>query len=236
MSVYCMSDLHGMREAFHEMLEKIHFSQKDTLYIIGDVIDRGPEGMEILQEIMASSQMHLILGNHEYMMLEALLTKKTDVEIRRWARNGNAPTLAGWRKFAPEEQKNIFEYLQAVPDFLQIRVGKRDYYLVHGFPGENTHDRVWGRPESAEQKPSDVTGQLIIGHTPVPYLLCQTEEEENRYFEKMKAMGALNAIVHGEGFWDIDCSCGHSDPGAALGCICLDDLHEFYVPGRRQNS
>lgn len=41
MAHYVMSDIHGEADRFHAMLEKIHFSDDDTLYILGDVIDRG---------------------------------------------------------------------------------------------------------------------------------------------------------------------------------------------------
>ena len=41
-----MSDIHGQFDALMKMLEKIQFSDEDELYILGDVIDRGPKSME----------------------------------------------------------------------------------------------------------------------------------------------------------------------------------------------
>ena len=52
MSHYVVSDVHGEDDRWKAMLEKIHFSAQDTLYILGDVVDRGPHGVEILQEII----------------------------------------------------------------------------------------------------------------------------------------------------------------------------------------
>ena len=43
---YVMSDLHGCYDKYAQMLEKIGFGDGDTLYILGDVIDRGPDGIE----------------------------------------------------------------------------------------------------------------------------------------------------------------------------------------------
>ena len=37
---YVMSDLHGRYDLFLRMLEKISFSNCDTLYLLGDLIDR----------------------------------------------------------------------------------------------------------------------------------------------------------------------------------------------------
>ena len=40
--IYVMSDLHGQYNAFLKMLELINFTDEDELYILGDIIDRGP--------------------------------------------------------------------------------------------------------------------------------------------------------------------------------------------------
>ena len=46
--IYVMSDIHGEYNRYKAMLEKIQFSDNDTMYIIGDVIDRKPGGVDIL--------------------------------------------------------------------------------------------------------------------------------------------------------------------------------------------
>ena len=50
--IYCMADLHGERNFFLRMLEQIRFSDTDHLYILGDVIDRGAGGIDLLEQIM----------------------------------------------------------------------------------------------------------------------------------------------------------------------------------------
>ncbi|MDD6083438.1 MAG: metallophosphoesterase, partial [Oscillospiraceae bacterium] len=47
-----MSDIHGMYEKYLKMLDVIKFSDDDVLYILGDIIDRGPEPIEIILDIM----------------------------------------------------------------------------------------------------------------------------------------------------------------------------------------
>ena len=54
--VYCMSDIHGEYDRYMAMLDLIQFSEQDTLYILGDVIDRKPDGIEILQDIMNTDE------------------------------------------------------------------------------------------------------------------------------------------------------------------------------------
>lgn len=70
--VFVISDIHGQKEAFFSLLEQVKFSEYDELYILGDVIDRGPYGIALLQHIMSQPNMHFILGNHEEMMCRAL--------------------------------------------------------------------------------------------------------------------------------------------------------------------
>ena len=53
--IYAMSDIHGQYEQFLTLLEQIGIRKEDTLYILGDVVDRGPESMKILKYMMAHS-------------------------------------------------------------------------------------------------------------------------------------------------------------------------------------
>ena len=50
---YVMSDIHGNMRRFNSVMEKINLQPEDTLYILGDVIDRHPDGIRILRRIMA---------------------------------------------------------------------------------------------------------------------------------------------------------------------------------------
>ena len=46
-----ISDIHGCFDKYQTMLREIDFSSHDTLYVLGDVIDRGPDGIRILQDM-----------------------------------------------------------------------------------------------------------------------------------------------------------------------------------------
>ena len=76
--IYVTSDLHGYPlEKFRSMLDSVGFSQKDFLYILGDVIDRGADGISLLRWIMLQPNVELLLGNHEAMMLASDLKLKS---------------------------------------------------------------------------------------------------------------------------------------------------------------
>lgn len=226
MAHYVMSDIHGEADRFHAMLEKIRFSSDDTLYILGDVIDRGPDGIALLREIMAAQNMVMLLGNHEHMMLDYLKPDPDSIAIRRWDKNGNRPTLDAYMMLNAGEQREVLDYLKSLPTHLEVELNGQRFYLVHGFPGTSVHDEVWGRPERNTPNPMPEY-QVMIGHTPVLSLI-KPEEERIRYAMDLECRGEHLRICHTEGFTDIDCGCGHSYPIKALACIRLEDMAEYY--------
>lgn len=63
--MFC-SDLHGRYDRWITLPEKIGLRQGDILYVLGDVIDRGPDGCKILLDMMSRPNVIPILGNHEF--------------------------------------------------------------------------------------------------------------------------------------------------------------------------
>ena len=66
MATYVMSDLHGCRKEFNQMLDLIQYSTEcDELWIVGDICDRGNESIPLLLQIADNPSMHIIFGNHD---------------------------------------------------------------------------------------------------------------------------------------------------------------------------
>lgn len=226
MAHYVMSDIHGEADRFHAMLEKIQFTADNTLYILGDVIDRGLEGISLLLEIMEMPNVVMLLGNHEYMMLQYMSPDATGIEIRTWNKNGNAPTLDAYLRQKAKVQQRILRYLGMRPSHLEVEVDGRMFYLVHAWPAENVHDEVWHRPEIDAANPK--TGyQVIIGHTKVLSMI-EPEEARIKYAMDLECRGEQLRILHTPGFVNIDCGCGYDMPIKALACIRLEDMVEYY--------
>ena len=76
---YIISDIHGCYEEYMELLEKIHFGPRDELYVLGDAMDRGPEPVRVMQDLMMRENVTYMVGNHDYMAMLAL--RKLAVEI-----------------------------------------------------------------------------------------------------------------------------------------------------------
>ena len=77
---YVIYDIHGNLRLYREIMEQINLQPEDTIYVLGDVIDRHPDGITILEELMAMPNAKLLLGNHEDMMLSAL-TMRVDPDV-----------------------------------------------------------------------------------------------------------------------------------------------------------
>lgn len=54
MNTYVMSDIHGCYDEFQQMLEKIHFSNRDLLICAGDYVDRGTKNYEMMESILTA--------------------------------------------------------------------------------------------------------------------------------------------------------------------------------------
>ena len=227
MAHYVMSDIHGEADRFHAMLKKINFSETDTLIILGDIIDRGPDGIALLLEIMEMSNVIVLLGNHEHMMLQYLSPDATGVEIRRWNKNGNTPTLMAYLKLKAKVQRKILDFLRTRPTHMELEVNGKHFYLVHAWPGENVHDEVWYRPEIDAPNPKHGY-QVIVGHTKVLSMI-KPEEARIRYAIELEDRGEHLRILHTNGFINIDCGCGADMPIKALACLQLETMLEFYV-------
>jgi serine/threonine protein phosphatase 1 len=222
--IYAISDIHGCYDEFIKMLQKIDFSKKDELYIIGDVIDRGNHPIKLLNYIRNQDNMTMIMGNHEKMMLDAISgperngIKRSGHNVNLWYRNGGSITDHQFMKLNKEEQEEILLFLKNLPLGLEITVGQKNYMLIHGGPTPNfveewnmrklSEDVLWERIEHCSSEDIVYPGKIIVvGHTPT-YLY-----------------GATGIIKIGDKRL-IDCGCVF---GGGLGCICLDTEECFYI-------
>ena len=67
MANYAVGDIQGCFKEFKEGLELIKFkSSKDFLWITGDLINRGPESLKVLEYVFKiKNSVHIVLGNHD---------------------------------------------------------------------------------------------------------------------------------------------------------------------------
>lgn len=144
-----MSDIHGQYMAYRKMLEKINFSDDDFLYVLGDVIDRGPDGIRIIKDVKNRPNMEMILGNHEFMLLNAVKYIRerekvidfqakaeeglTALELWTHPGNGGEGTCLEFINLPNEEQDEIIDYLKGLNVIKRVKIGDEMYHLSHSF-------------------------------------------------------------------------------------------------------
>lgn len=233
LSTYVISDMHGCYDAYMKMLEKIRFSGEDTLYVLGDILDRGPNPVKIILDLMNRDNVVCLAGNHEYMALECLrflLKEITDEnlaglrpdmigKIFNWQQNGAATTMEEFYKLDAQTRRAAIEFISEFDLYEELRVYDKTYILVHAGLGNFRPDRpvweygpdelLWERPDYAMQYYPN--RYVITGHTPT--MLIEGNPRPGY-------------IYKGQHHIAIDCGTGF---GGRLACLCLETEEEFYV-------
>ena len=226
--IYVMSDIHGCMSRFRSIMKQINLQPEDTLYVLGDVIDRHPDGIRILRELMAMPNVRMTLGNHELMMLEALAYPDDDQQewtsaLYRWYNTGGRVTHDYLKRLRKTLRAEIFSYLDALPVNIKVTLNGTQYILTHAAPLEDypkyayRYDSVrefavWKRYQRYDSCKDGYT--VIFGHTPTLHYQLMIPME----------------IWHGEGLIGIDCGSAYPEGNkkGRLACLRLDDLKAFY--------
>ena len=245
---YCVSDIHGCFKAFEKLLETINFSQEDTLYILGDVLDRGEEVLPLLNYIQEHENIILLKGNHEAIALNCLYNFDiSSVDTKLWGQNGGDVTLDAFMNLKGHEKRNLLHFLNNLKTYIEVDAGDYHYLLVHGGFDTSLSESVeevkedellWYRGPYLQKPYFDKV--VVSGHIPTlglyPYfrksLIFRQYDEKyydyNMIFEAMKDAKESN-IINLKHFIYIDGGCvfGHK-----LACLRLEDQKTFYVQNR----
>ena len=228
-----MSDIHGQYDMFAEILEKINFNDEDTLYVLGDVLDRGPNPIKVLLKLMEMPNAICLVGNHEYMAIECLtfllkevtdraldeLDFKTLENLVTWQYNGAQSTIDEFRALSVEMQEEVIEFIKDFSIYEELEINGQKYLLVHAGLGNfepnkdikdySLHDLVWKRAEYDRQYYENKI--VITGHTPTQ--MIENNPNPGFVYKKNNHLG-------------IDC--GAYLPEGRLAAVCLETGEEFY--------
>lgn len=235
---YIISDIHGCYNEYIKLLDKIKFSDEDELYILGDVVDRGPEPIKVLKDIMNRPNAVFIIGNHDFIMYT--LMRKLAVEITAenydnyltaddlldynlWLQDGGQVTAEQFRTLSKKEKTDILDYISEASLYETIEHSGKSYILVHAGLADFSPDKdledyelydfLEERADYSKRYYPDENTYLVTGHTPTIYIEGWRKTE----------------VYRKNGHIAIDCYCVG---GGKLAAYCIETEEVTYVEGR----
>lgn len=186
---FVVGDIHGCFSRLQESLDSIGFdADKDRLFSVGDLIDRGSES-HLVCDWIAKPWFHAVRGNHDDFAIQHVRIGKLDYE--NYARNGGAWFMA----LPADEQLTIADALESLPFAMQVDTDGGLVGIVHAeCPFDNWCELVaalesdmtrtkskaitdwlmWARERAESGYDAEIAGinKLIVGHTPVKNVTC----------------------------------------------------------------
>lgn len=234
---YIVSDIHGCYQQYQMLLEKIHFSAEDELYVLGDVVDRGPEPIRLLQDMMKRPNVIFILGNHDFIMYTLIkklsveiteenydkyLTKEILLDYNLWMQDGGQVTAEQFSKLSYSEKMDVLDYIAGASLYEVIEHNGKEYRLVHAGLANFVPDKAMEEYDLYDflEERADYTKRyypnesifLVTGHTPTVFI--KGWEKTEVYMEN--------------GHIALDCGCAS---GGKLAAFCIETREVIYVDG-----
>lgn len=217
---YVISDVHGMAGLFRKMLDKIQPDREDRIYILGDMIDRGPDPAGILDLAMNSSNIIALRGNHE----DSFVEWYKSADRYRYPYYYNTYEVFCSNDRLKKKIPEYVEFMKTLPLYAKVKTGGECWLMAHASTEEILH--IWKRKErllwdnSMIDRQRGIPGYIsVVGH--VPTFLIQGMRSEPA------------SIWHSPDgrLIDVDCGAFFAEAGGRLGCLCLETRSEYYVSG-----
>ena len=196
MRTFVVSDIHGHFDTFQKLLKLIEFGPDDFMYINGDVIDRGRDGIPLLQFIMKQDNMEMFLGNHELMMIHAieyqrdLATGKIDADEQSdhltpyelWTHpaNGGEDTFEDFYRLSSKEQDEIENYLLGRRLIKRITVEGVKFHISHSFSLNRRFGKEFLYKKATPAEAETIVWESIFDRMGNPY----DKKEKSPFFYK----------------------------------------------------
>lgn len=175
--VLIVGDLHGDYELFKFALDQLGFDEKDFIISVGDLIDRGDKPVECVDYFLYTDNALAIQGNHEDMMIKALVDRDNQWG-GCWIQNGGYWFLDYPEALMVEKAKKLAELpLALTVKYNNLTIGichaespmRRwsDYTTICGLSKQKDELALWGRDCIKGLKFPDITGVdfTVHGHS-----------------------------------------------------------------------
>lgn len=145
---YVVANIYGDWDRYMAVLKRIDFKKDDMLFVLGDIVDGGNRGIEILKDMMLRGNVYPILGDHDYIAYEILsgiwdetkeditapLSKELSDRCREWSSRGGEGTMDGFAKLSDDDKEAVIEYFEEFTLYEEVEADCCDYVLCHSMP------------------------------------------------------------------------------------------------------
>ena len=186
--IFAIGDLHGHYDELMALMEKLPISDRDEVVFLGDYVDGGPKTKQVLDQLIKwddeNNLWHFLYGNHEDLMLDALVWKQRKYgDWYLWWNQGGKATaysyvpdkLSAYERALIQPETLIptrhLSWLHGRPTFYETK----DYFFVHAglWPDKSIEeqkkvkyakDLIWIRDDFINSD-YDWGKKIIFGHT-----------------------------------------------------------------------
>lgn len=127
MATYLIGDVHGCYDELIALLHKVEFTPgKDTLWLTGDLVARGPGSLDVLRYVKSlGDSVRLVLGNHDLHLLAVfagISRNKPKDRLTPLLEAPDADELLNWLRRQPllqidEEKKLVMAHAGITPQW-----------------------------------------------------------------------------------------------------------------------
>ncbi|NEO92965.1 MAG: serine/threonine protein phosphatase [Moorea sp. SIO3G5] len=204
-----IGDVHGHYNPLMALLDAIAPTSDDTVYFLGDLIDRGPMSSQVVEFVKQNAH-PCLLGNHELMLLEIIGNNSVPNSTRQaWLYSGGESTI---NSYGGKVCQDHLDWIKTLPTYIDLG----DTWLVHAgvnprmtIEEQTVEQFCWIRDEFHSMREPYFLDKLIItGHT-MTFTLPGV---------------APGTIAQGCGWLDIDTGAYHPKSGWMTGLDITNNL------------
>ena len=169
--IIAIGDIHGCAAALEGLLKMIEPTPRDLIVTLGDYVDRGPQSRQVIDrliQLQGECQLIPLLGNHEYMLLEAL---SQQVLFNFWMQCGGKQTLDSYGGSIDQIPAAHLDFIRGCRRYFET---ENHLFFHANFAPELAPDKqpdqllLWEHLGESRLEPHQSGKRVILGHTPQP--------------------------------------------------------------------
>ncbi|MEX2409834.1 MAG: metallophosphoesterase [Candidatus Paceibacterota bacterium] len=177
---FVIGDIHSHHDEMMELFEMVNFDfDNDILISLGDLVDRGPDPIEVIETLMKIKNFIHILGNHDDWFFQYLLS---NIQPSEWVAQGGQSTLNAYHNNPEYKERHLAFFQKAslyyIDDQNRLFIhGGFNHRIPFSLQRDDKERLIWDRAlvhtaMEYEQynQPIPHFDEIYVGHTPTQFI------------------------------------------------------------------